>query len=195
MSVYLREKLNKKCIIIIIIIIIIISRAPLLDLHNTGPSVLYFSLQYFNGLTECVCLLCAFAVFQFHRMWSRWSVHLHMVGIMVIKTKNKKLQEEKMKIKKRFFHFNTWHNIFFASRVSFFATVGSISIKIMQRMADLNGSRLGRTVALMCRCPTYPAEALPGQLRVTGWQTETIQEFYWWNNRLNGFSLYCVCKK
>lgn len=62
-------------------------------------------------------------------------------------------------------------------------------------MADLNGSRLGRTVALMCRCPTYPAEALPGQLRVTGWQTENIQEFYWWNNRLNGFSWYCVCKK
>ena len=42
----------------------------------------------------------------------------------------------------------------------------------------LNGLSWGRlrcTVAYMCRCPTSPAEASPGQLRVTGWQTEWNQ--------------------
>lgn len=36
-------------------------------------------------------------------------------------------------------------------------------------------SQLGCTVAYMCRCPTSPAEASLGQLRVTGWQTEWNQ--------------------
>lgn len=42
-------------------------------------------------------------------------------------------------------------------------------------LCGLDWSPLGCTVASMCRCPTSPADASLGQLRVTGWQTERNQ--------------------
>lgn len=58
--------------------------------------------------------------------------------------------------------------------VHFTECVYNQSHRVYER-SELKPTETYSTAALMCRCPTLPAEALPGQLRVTGWQTEGNQ--------------------